>query len=271
VGSHRSFGRRLAVATVVLGALAAVPVVAVAARGTGATATTGGSSTTAAARSSTSRPRGSTTTTTFGFDLFPTDAPNPLRLYPRRPDARYDDIEAAPKRPVSDGLWRMRVTGWSIVPHAALPAGTRPARLSSYRTNGFVEGFSPVVTTTSGDLLRVGLRAWPGIADSIFDPNGPQCVATWDADGSVIVPYDLTSSRPRRPAATTTSRAASTTFPRRPPTTRATDAPSFRDVVFELPIGARRGRFYFTCELDYGVQFLATQFDTARAVWAIDV
>jgi hypothetical protein len=71
------------------------------------------------------------------------------------------------------------------------------------------------------------------------------CVATAASDGTALVPYDQARSR----ASTTTS----TMF-----------SGGIVDHDYYLPLGSRRGRFYFTCYVSF---FLSSE----RFVWGIDV
>jgi len=183
-------------------------------------------------------PRASTATT-VGFGGYPVVDPNPLKLYPRRPGAKYEDIEARPKAPVSNGFVQIRVLGWSVVPHRALPAGSAPAKLGPYSSAGLVDGYAPISTHDPGDLLRVVLRA------TLFG-DMTHCVATAASDGTVLVPY---AQPPRRSRATTTS----TIFD-----DRASDR------AYYLPLGARRGRVDFTCD----VPAILSEF---RVVWGLNV
>jgi hypothetical protein len=183
-------------------------------------------------------PRASTSTT-VGFGNYPGDDSNPLQLYPGRPGAKYEDIEARPKAPVSNGFVQVRVLGWSVVPHAALPAGSAPADLGPYSKAGLVDGYVPVTTRDPGDLLRVVVR------ETLFS-DMTHCVATAASDGTVLVPY----AKPRRRSRATTT---STLFDDRP-----------RDSAYFLPLGTRRGRLYFTCD----VPAILSEF---RVVWGLDV
>jgi hypothetical protein len=180
------------------------------------------------------------TSTTVGFGGYAIDVPSPLRLYPGRPDAKYDDIEAHPNAPVSLGFLQVRVLAWSVGRHSSLPAASRPAQLGEYSGVGLVDGFAPSTTHDPGDVLRVTVR-------STSFASALRCVAVAAADGTVLVPY--AERRSPRPQATT-----STLF-----------EVGHHDVDYYLPLGTRRGRLYFTCDVP------ALVVADRRAVWGLDV
>ncbi len=211
-----------------------MPVVAASARAGGEP------STSASAPSSTAAKR--STTTTLGFPPFPEDDPNPLTLYPGRPGAKYRDIEVRASAKVSAGLTQARVVGWSRRPHGMLPAGSAPAKLGPYSSAGLVDGYVPSVTRNPGDVVRVVLH----VVDLLSLESPLRCVAIAASDGAELVPYDVPTHRSR-------------------PTTSTLAGGSARDLVYFLPIGARRGRVYFTCDVPLILS------PPERAVWGLDV
>ncbi len=202
----------------------------------------------AAARSS-GAPTTSTTAPTTTTDVFtppPPDEPTPLQLYPRRPGAKYEDVEARPGAAVAIDLAKVRVIRWSVEPHAALPGPSVPGDTKRAAGQKLIDGYTPYVTDIPGDVLHVVVRITP----TTPLPVALGCVATAASDGTVLVPYD------RPPPAPPTSTSST-----------AVDADAAPEVLdFYLPLGERRGRFYFTC---VGAFFAATFGDT-RAVWGID-
>jgi hypothetical protein len=185
------------------------------------------------------------TSTTDVFGRVPAAPPSPLTRYPRRPGAKYEDIEARPTDPVELGIERLRLVTWSIEPHNALPGLSAPAKTFPYRALGLVDGYSPSTTSTDGDILRVVVHSKPTLLSS-----APACVATVARDGTVLVPYDRPPPKPPR---TTTS-----VLTTRPPV----------DIGLFFPLGARRGRIYITCRDAFNNALIA---DDARAVWGFDV
>ena len=170
--------------------------------------------------------------------------PNPLALYPRRPNARYEDIEAPPGRAVELGLTRLRLTSWTIEPHDVLADISNPANVADYRSVGLVDGYTRTVTETTGDILHLVVRMKAGLI-----PAALSCSVTVAADGSVLVPYD-------RP-------------PPKPPATRSTTTdPPPTDIGLFVPLGGRRGRLYVTCRNTFAHVPIG---DDRRAVWGIDV
>lgn len=207
----------------------------------------------------TSTTTATTSTTLPDFENAPKDTPpNPLSLYPRRPGARYDDVELRP----AAGLWiaasRMRLIRWAIAPHDSLPAGSQPTDVDIYRRFDFVDGYAPWSTDTAGDLLHVVVHVKP----TVF-PAALTCAATVPGDGTVLLPY----------APPTPHRALGTTTTEEP---RFDLQPSYAE--FDLPIGTRRGRVYITCRNtifppgDRGTDAVVGLLDDDnRAVWGIDV
>jgi hypothetical protein len=189
-------------------------------------------------------PAAPSATTLFG-DLVP-GPPNPLTIYPGRPNARYEDIEADPRRPIELGTANLRLLGWSIQPAGSLPRSSVPAKLSTYEQLGLADGYEPVSTSTTGDVLRATVRMQR--PPTSFLTGTTACAAT-AADGTVIVPYDRL---PPEPVAVTSSTSSA------PP----------EDIDFYLPIGTIRGRLYLTCR----VSLLGAPYgQDRRAVWGIDV
>lgn len=196
-------------------------------------------------------PTTSTTTPTPASLLFGGGAsPNPLRLYPHRPGAKYEDVEARPKAAVNLGLTQLRIVGWTVEPHTALPRRFVPAEIARYEDLGLADGYSPVATSTPGDLLHVRIQV---SANAVGLPTAISCIATVGDDGSTLLPYQ----RPPPPPPSTTPALPSPTSPR---------VPINRNLYF--PIGARRGRIYLTCRDSYNDALFGTD---RRAVWAIHV
>jgi hypothetical protein len=180
----------------------------------------------------------------LGVDQVP--HPDPLRLYPDRPGARYEDVEARVGHAVALGFDRLRVAEWSRTPHATLPDRAEPARLAPYRAIRLVDGYVPVVTDTNDDLLQLRVTRRKIAIDSTM-----HCVATRAADGAVLVPFDLPNApRSMHPSTTTTTVAKTGKVP-------------LVSVTLLLPLGPYHGRLYVTCTQPL--------FNEARAVWAIDV
>jgi hypothetical protein len=205
-------------------------------------------------------PGAATTTTTtpedvlglLGIDHQP--HPDPLRLYPRRPGARYEDVESRPGHGVQLGFDRMRIAGWSRESHAALPAKPKPPALTSYREANLLDDYVPVVTDAPGDVLRVRVTHWGSPFASDL-----RCVATEAADGTELVPY-------RVPTATSTTKpAARKPAPKRQRSTTTTNPLGVSTITSTLyfPVGAYRGRVYLACSSGALVDL--------HAVWALDV
>ena len=201
-----------------------------------------------------------TSTKSTALDDLPDDTPpNPLALYPHRPGAHYDDVELRP----TAGLWiagaRMRIVRWTIAPHESLPSGSKAADPKRYQRLGLVDGYAPWSADTPGDILRVVVH----VKQTVW-PAALTCAATLSSDGMVLLPF--TPPMPKG-----THRTASTT---------TTLLPSLRNgpatVVFDLPIGSRRGRVYFTCRNTVfpstdGSAFGGLLNVANRAVWGLDV
>jgi hypothetical protein len=190
-----------------------------------------------------SEPARTTTTENFGF----TDpaAPNPLTLYRGRPNAKYEDIEAASDGPIEMGIARLRVKSWAVQPNRSLPGLSVPADLSRYRKLRLVDGYEQKLTSTTGDILHAVVRM-----ERTFLSGTVTCVATAAADGTVLVPYDRPPPKPRRSTSTTSE-----------------DSPVNIDLYF--PLGAIRGRVYLTCRESF---VLDTSIgEVRRAVWGLDV
>ena len=220
---------------IALSIAASVPVVAASARVSGEPSTTDSAPSSTAAKRSTS--------TTLGFPPYPVDEPNPLTLYPGRPGAKYGETEARPNASVSFGLSKARVVGWSRRPHSALPAGSTPAPLGAYSSAGLVDGYSPSSTHDPGDVLRVVLH----VVDALSLGIRGHCVATAASDGVVLVPY------------------AQPPHHSRPTTSTLPDNGTATNLVYFLPLGARHGRVYFTC--DFRMPLSAD----GQPVWGLDV
>jgi hypothetical protein len=203
-----------------------------------------------------------TTTTTKSptLDDLPDDTPpNPLTLYPHRPGARYDDVELRP----TEALWiasaRVRIVRWTIAPHESLPRGSQAADPERYQRLGLVDGYAPWSADTRGDILHVVVH----VKQTVF-PAALTCDATLARDGMVLLPFAPPKPKGTHPTSSTTT----------------TQVPSFRNgpatVAFDLPIGSRRGRVYFTCR---DTVFPSTDASALggllnvdnRAVWGIDV
>lgn len=200
-------------------------------------------------------------------DLATPSALNPLALYPRRPGAKYWDVEAEPgataRLPLSE-LFGLRgaslsgpsvtLTRWSVVPRAAVPPGLVPADRSRYRESGLVEGFSPRLLGAGDRVLHLEVR-------TDFDLGDVACVATAASDGAVALPldpphrFDPKVVRERTRRAVDRMRSSSSTTPEQQP---------IADVY--LPIGLHTGRFYIAC----APVFLTTLI-ILHAVWGIDV
>jgi hypothetical protein len=211
-----------------------------------------------------------TSTTTDDFGLQNDSVPNPLRLYPHRPGAKYEDVEARRRARVTLGGADLRIFRATVVPHTALPRGLAPAGTAAYERLGLVDGYAPRSTGTSGDLLHVIVQVTPrGL------PAWLTCVATIASDGTVLVPYARRPPAPHRNASASSSTSDRTTTSTARP---EPDAAPFKFGVF-LPLGARRGRVYFTCRntlfapgadtAESGLAGLLV--DDTRAVWAINV
>jgi hypothetical protein len=167
-----------------------------------------------------------------------------LTLYPGRPNARYEDIEAQPGASVQLGLSELRLTSWAVEPHGALPGLSTPAKIADYQTVGLVDGYTPIATDTPGDILHIVVRMEP----TLFPP-ALSCSATTADDGSVLLPYDRPPPRP-------------------PSVTSSTTQPPPVDIDLYLPLGMHRGRIYVTCRNSFAHVPIG---DDRRAVWGFDV
>jgi hypothetical protein len=216
-------------------------------------------------RSTTTHPTTSTTTDAFGLQY--DSVPNPLRLYPRRPGAKYEDVEARPRARVTLGGSDLRIFRETVVPHSALPRGLAPAGTAPYERLGLVDGYAPRSNRTTGDFLHVIVQVTPREL-----PAWLTCVATIASDGTVLVPYARRPAAPRRNASSSSSTSDRTTTSTTQP---ELDTAPFKFGVF-LPLGPRRGRVYFTCRNTFFAPgadasgFGGLLKDDARAVWAID-
>jgi len=83
---------------------------------------------------STTHPTTSTTTDELG--LRNDSVPNPLRLYPRRPGAKYEDVEARRRARVTLGGADLRIFSATVVAHTSLPRGLAPAGTATYEHLG---------------------------------------------------------------------------------------------------------------------------------------
>jgi hypothetical protein len=200
-----------------------------------------------------------TTTTTLppGLGLFGRRIPpNPLKLYPRRPGAKFEDFEARGKDSVSLGLTGVNIARWSRQLHATLPPRSVPANLSTYEDLGLVDRYSSSATNTSGDLLHVVLRSRPNPL-AYSTETSPACSLTAADDGTVLLPY---VQFPEKPTTTTTTTA---TTPADPPPIK---------IQLYFPLGAHHGRVYLTCRDPLQQNPLTDPIAAdARAVWGFDV
>jgi hypothetical protein len=204
----------------------------------------------------TTAPAPTTTTLLPGLGrLGPRNPPNPLKLYPRRPGAKFEDIEAHVKDSVSLGLTGVNIVRWSRQRYTTLPQRSVPANLSTYEDLGLVDRYSPSANNTSGDLLHVVLQSTPNpLADPIA--TSPACTLTAADDGTVLLPY---VQFPEKPTTTTTA------------TTTRADPPPIK-VQLYFPLGAHRGRVYLTCRDRAQLYPLGDPIATdPRAVWGFDV
>lgn len=110
------------------------------------------------------------------------DRPNPGARFPRRPGAKYGDVERAPGRPADVGGVRLRLGGVRFVTAAAAPRRLR-------RGDARREAFTPRLDRPGG-WLRVRVTGDP-------DPGFVECTATDPATGAAAVEY----RRPGAPAA----------------------------------------------------------------------
>lgn len=181
------------------------------------------------------------TTSVGGFLDMPT--PNPLSLYPRRPGARYEDVEVPPHAVGRVPLANVKVAVSAIEPRGALPRPWSAAKVTHYKKLGLVDGYAPIASDTTGDVLHVVLH------ETHVDAALPlTCVATSASDGTVLVPF---ARHPLLPLPTESSKHTWAPF----------------DVDLYFPLGARRGRLYLEC-----TQTLFAELALSGAtVWAIDV
>lgn len=184
------------------------------------------------------------TTPANPFGIANAAPPSPLTLYPGRPNARYEDIEAPPGTVVELGISQLRLTSWIIEPRDDLPGLSTPAKISDYRTVGLADGYTPTVTDTFGDILHIVVHMEPTAL-----PAALACSATTADDGSVLLPYDRPPPRP-------------------PATTARTTVPPPADIDLHLPLGVHRGRIYIVCRNSFAHVPIG---DDRRAVWGIDV
>ena len=181
----------------------------------------------------TGRAATATTTTT-------TMSPNPQRVYPRRPGAKYDDIEAEPHGSVTL-LSKLTIVAARIEARRRLPRAWKPADPKLDPSRGLADGYTPVATDTPGGVLHVVVRE-----NYVLFPAQIVCIATTVSGGTVLIPYE-----------------------RHPP--ESSSPPKFqeRDVDLYFPLGAHRGRVYLTCQ-----QVFLEGVDAGNpnhAVWAVDV
>jgi hypothetical protein len=172
--------------------------------------------------------------------------PNPHLLYPRRPGAKYDDVELPPNASVTLSA-TLTIARSTIEPHRALPRRVRPASAKDERQRGLVDGYAPIATDTAGSILHVVVHE-----TNVLAPMPLSCIATAASDGTALVPYE------RHPPAPAPKHAASS---------KTKWAPLDVDLYF--PLGHHRGRLYLTCKQLFLLGFTAGVGD--RVVWAIDV
>ncbi|MDQ1479326.1 MAG: hypothetical protein QOI44_187 [Actinomycetota bacterium] len=172
--------------------------------------------------------------------------PNPHSLYPRRPGAKYDDIELPPNGSVTL-LATLTIARSTIEPHRALPHGMRAASVKEETQRGLVDGYAPIATDTAGSILHVVVHE-----TNVLAPMPLSCIATAASDGTALVPYE------RHPPAPAPKHAGSS---------KTKWAPFDVDLYF--PLGQHRGRLYLTCKQLFLLAFTAGVGD--RVVWAIDV
>ncbi len=200
-----------------------------------------------------------------GADRSPRAVPNPLTLYPRRPGAKYLDIEVAPGQSARVPILGMlgsvdpslasslTLKSWRVVQRRETPVGLVPADRAVYEAGSVAEGFAPWISDRGQRVLQV-------VVGTDNDRVQVACAATAASDGAVALPLDP----PERfnPDAINKSMDSALAANATPSPIR----PGIDRVYF--PIGLRTGRFYIACMPDVGIgQF----YSTVRAVWGIDV
>jgi hypothetical protein len=188
---------------------------------------------------------GEPTTTGRAATATPTTTPpNPHGVYPRRPGAKYDDIEAPPHGSVTL-VSKLTIASARIEARRALPHEWKPADPKLDTSRGLVDGYTPVATDTPGGVLHVVVHE-----NYVFELlSAPLvCIATVVSGGTVLIPYE-----------------------RHPQTATSGTRPKFqeRDIDLYFPLGASRGRVYLTCQQLF-LETLGAD-NPEHAVWAIDV
>ena len=189
-----------------------------------------------------------TTTTTLPPALGPFGPrarPNPLRVYPGRPGAKFEDTEARVTAAVNFGITKVNVVRWSVQLRSTLPTQLTPGSFAAYQQLGLVDGYSPSTSNTTGDLLHVVMR----VSDSLFS-SGLSCSLTAPDNGTVLLAYGELGP------------------PTQSTTTTIGVKPRAVNVGLFFPLGVHRGRMYLTCRVSFQVALFTS--DT-RAVWGIDV
>jgi hypothetical protein len=172
--------------------------------------------------------------------------PNPHGLYPRRPGAKYDDIELPPNGSVTLSA-TLTIKRSTIEPRRALPRRVRPAREKEETQRGLVDRYAPIATDAAGSILHVVVHE-----TNVLAPMPLSCIATAASDGTALVPYE------RHPPAPAPKHAGSSKTKWSP-----------LDVDLYFPLGQHRGRLYLACKQLFLLGFTAGVGD--RVVWAIDV
>jgi hypothetical protein len=183
----------------------------------------------------------------------------PLSLYPRRPGAKYEDVETAPGRPAKvpflvSILQDNKSGGVTMTPQPATlePESNAPAGWERLAIVEQPDGFSPH-PVLGGPVVHLSVDVDSGIAESGM-LTGIACWITDPRDGAHL---DGVSAPPIDVFGTSTTSSSSTT-------TTTTLGPSRRLDAY-VPVGERRGAMYASCTVGLALAYSGT------LVWRIDV
>ncbi len=184
--------------------------------------------------------------------------PNSLTVYPRRPGAKFEDIEARPHEPVrlpivagepTTGI-DVSLERWARERVDDVPAGWSYADARDLEHANQANGFVAHPGST-GEVLHLVLRTSTSLSTSVASFSRTVCTLTDPTDGTQFLPFlppPLSLKTPKRLSSTTTTVAS----------TAETDA--------YVAIDGRRGPMYARC----GLEVLSLPLD-ASGVWRIDV
>jgi hypothetical protein len=188
------------------------------------------------------------------------EAGAPLSLYPRRPGARYEDVETAPGRAAEvpflvSILPDSASGGITLTPHPATlePESNIPAGWKQPEPEEQLDDFAPH-PALGGPVVHLSVDVDSSVLSSGM-VAGIECSLTDPRDGARLVGISAPATLP---FTTTTTVATSTTT-----TTTIAGTSSHLDAY--VPVGDRRGVMYASCSLGLVLAY------SANLVWRVDV